>query len=67
VKIFHFEVMNLGSRDPIETASAMLRDETQAKEHCRSLYEGHGNAIGAKCVRVREAGGSVLFSWPEPN
>jgi hypothetical protein len=66
MQMFNFEFMKAGERDPIQTASGLMRDLDQAKDHCRALYEGTGRAMGATSVRVRENNGPVIvFSWPK--
>ena len=64
MKMFNFDFVKPGERDPVETENRMLRDLNEAKAHCRRLFEGRGRAIGAKSVRIRE-NGPVIFSWPE--
>jgi hypothetical protein len=65
MKLFNFEFMEHGNRDPTDVVNGMFRDLEQAKDHCRSLFEGRGKARGALRVRVRENSGPVIFSWPE--
>jgi hypothetical protein len=59
-QMFNFEFMKAGERDPMQTASGLMRDLNQAKDHCKDLYEGTGRAMGASSVRVRENGGPGL-------
>ena len=65
MKMFYFDFIGPGKRDPIETESAELLDAVQAQYHCRSLFEGRGMAMGALYVQVRDQDGPILYSWPE--
>jgi hypothetical protein len=66
MQMFNFEFMKAGKRAPIQTASGLMRDLNQAKDHCRNLYEGTGRAMGATSVRVRENDSPIIeFSWPK--
>src|SRR5271167_1986072 len=62
---FNFDFMKAGEPDPIRKVSGLMLDLSQAKAHCRNLYEGIAPSVGADSVRVRENDGNrVLFSWP---